>query len=235
MRVAVRAREQLAVFGIGEHVRHHRPSRQIITAGRQKYGAARISCTGRVTRGSAPMTVGGSLQIGRVDPAKPVLVLATKFCSNRFCCHPCGTAGFRVQHPVRDFLNAGSHTTANPTAEWIARQITEAFPWEEAPRYLIRYCERRLVQPSHVGCGPWAFAIGRQCYVRRGRSCPLARADCWAHRIGFVAWWLGSLIVNAFVRIIGSAAVDVRESDNHAVAPSAWTGIWLFARTIRRT
>ena len=28
--------------------------------------------------------------------------------------------------------------TANPTAEWIARQITEAFPWDESPRYLIR-------------------------------------------------------------------------------------------------
>ena len=28
--------------------------------------------------------------------------------------------------------------TANPTAEWIARQIGEAFPWDEAPSYLIR-------------------------------------------------------------------------------------------------
>ena len=28
--------------------------------------------------------------------------------------------------------------TTNPTAEWVARQITEAFPWNEAPRYLIR-------------------------------------------------------------------------------------------------
>jgi len=28
--------------------------------------------------------------------------------------------------------------TTNPTAEWIARQISEAFPWNEAPRYLIR-------------------------------------------------------------------------------------------------
>ena len=28
--------------------------------------------------------------------------------------------------------------TANPTAEWISRQITEAFPWGSAPRYLIR-------------------------------------------------------------------------------------------------
>src|SRR3979411_1706562 len=30
------------------------------------------------------------------------------------------------------------NVTTNPTAEWIARQITEAFPWAEAPRYLIR-------------------------------------------------------------------------------------------------
>ena len=28
--------------------------------------------------------------------------------------------------------------TAHPTAEWIACQVTEAFPWDEAPDYLIR-------------------------------------------------------------------------------------------------
>jgi hypothetical protein len=28
--------------------------------------------------------------------------------------------------------------TTNPTEEWISRQITEAFPWDSAPRYLIR-------------------------------------------------------------------------------------------------
>jgi hypothetical protein len=28
--------------------------------------------------------------------------------------------------------------TAQPTAEWIANQITEACGWEQAPRYLIR-------------------------------------------------------------------------------------------------
>ena len=32
--------------------------------------------------------------------------------------------------------------TRYPTAEWIARQITEAFPWIEAPRYLIRERDR---------------------------------------------------------------------------------------------
>jgi transposase InsO family protein len=34
------------------------------------------------------------------------------------------------------------NVTANPTAEWIARQITEAFPWDDAPRYLIRDRDR---------------------------------------------------------------------------------------------
>jgi hypothetical protein len=34
------------------------------------------------------------------------------------------------------------NVTANPTAEWVARQITEAFPWDEAPRYMIRDRDR---------------------------------------------------------------------------------------------
>jgi hypothetical protein len=32
--------------------------------------------------------------------------------------------------------------TTNPTAEWVARQVTEAFPWNEAPRYMIRDRDR---------------------------------------------------------------------------------------------
>src|SRR5262249_13387503 len=28
--------------------------------------------------------------------------------------------------------------TTNPTAEWISRQIIEAFPWDSSPHYLIR-------------------------------------------------------------------------------------------------
>ena len=34
------------------------------------------------------------------------------------------------------------NVTAIPTTEWVARQITEAFPWNEAPRYLIRDRDR---------------------------------------------------------------------------------------------
>jgi transposase InsO family protein len=35
-----------------------------------------------------------------------------------------------------------TNVTMNPTAEWIARQITEAFPWDQAPRYLLRDRDR---------------------------------------------------------------------------------------------
>ena len=30
------------------------------------------------------------------------------------------------------------NVTANPTAEWIARQLTEACGWEAAPDYVVR-------------------------------------------------------------------------------------------------
>ena len=32
--------------------------------------------------------------------------------------------------------------TRHPTAEWLARQITEAFPWDSVPKYLIRDNDR---------------------------------------------------------------------------------------------
>jgi hypothetical protein len=34
------------------------------------------------------------------------------------------------------------NVTASPTAEWVARQITEAFPWNEALHHLIRDRDR---------------------------------------------------------------------------------------------
>ena len=43
-------------------------------------------------------------------------------------------------HQRRRLIGFG--VTAHPTAEWIARQVTEAFPWDEAPRYLIRDRDR---------------------------------------------------------------------------------------------
>jgi hypothetical protein len=43
---------------------------------------------------------------------------------------------FLVAHDRRRILHVG--VTAHPTAEWTAQQLRAAFPWETAPRYLLR-------------------------------------------------------------------------------------------------
>ena len=56
------------------------------------------------------------------------------------------TIGFRILYGFvivrlhrRDLV--WINVTTNPTAEWVARQVTEAFPWG-APRYMIRDRDR---------------------------------------------------------------------------------------------
>src|SRR5260221_12127494 len=45
-------------------------------------------------------------------------------------------------HVGKVFVGHKRRQTRNPTAEWLARQITEAFPWDTAPKYLIRDNDR---------------------------------------------------------------------------------------------
>ena len=45
--------------------------------------------------------------------------------------------------------------TANPTQDWLARQMTEAFPWDTAPRYLQRDRANRMVCRSAIAFEPW--------------------------------------------------------------------------------
>ena len=63
------------------------------------------------------------------------------------------------------------NVTANPTAEWIARQITQAFPWDKTPRYLVREIGTgSTVPPSRVDYGPWASVTNPLPQVRLGRT-----------------------------------------------------------------
>jgi transposase InsO family protein len=41
-----------------------------------------------------------------------------------------------LRHARRQLVTIA--VTSNPTAQWLSGQITDAFPWDEAPRYLLR-------------------------------------------------------------------------------------------------
>jgi transposase InsO family protein len=60
------------------------------------------------------------------------------------------------------------NVTAHPTAEWIAQQITEAFPWAEAPRYLIRDRD-----------GIYGVAVTRRLRAMGIRDKPIAPSSPW--------------------------------------------------------
>src|ERR1700719_2886408 len=70
--------------------------------------------------------------------------------------------------------------TANPTAEWGARQITEAVPWDEAPRYFIR--DRDRIYGSFVT---------RRLRAMGSRDKPTAPASPWQN--GFAERLIGSI------------------------------------------
>ena len=61
------------------------------------------------------------------------------------------------------------NVTTNPTAEWIARQLTEAFPWSAAPCFLIRDRDRIYAALSHADCAPWASGTSLLHRPRLGR------------------------------------------------------------------
>ena len=72
------------------------------------------------------------------------------------------------------------NVTAHPTAEWVARQIAEAFPWNEAPRYMIR--DRDCI---------YGTAVTRRLRAMGIRDKPIAPASPWQN--GFVERLIGSI------------------------------------------
>jgi len=70
--------------------------------------------------------------------------------------------------------------TTNPTAAWIARQITEAFPWDEAPRYLIRDQD-----------GIYGATVRKPLAAMGIRDRPIARGSPWQN--GYAERLIGSI------------------------------------------
>jgi len=72
------------------------------------------------------------------------------------------------------------NVTTNPTAEWIARQITEAFPWDGAPRYMVRDRDRI-----------YGAIVTRRLRAMGIRDKPVAPASPWQN--GFAERLIGSI------------------------------------------
>jgi putative transposase len=60
-----------------------------------------------------------------------------------------------LHHERRRIVHIG--VTAHPTATWIKQQMTKAFPWDTAPRYMIR--DRDSVYGLLVGARIKAMGI----------------------------------------------------------------------------
>jgi transposase InsO family protein len=83
------------------------------------------------------------------------------------------TIGFKLlfvlvilRHQRRRLLSLT--VTTNPTAEWIAQQITDAFPWNEAPDHLIRDRD-----------GSYGHAVTRRLAAMGIRDHPTAARSPW--------------------------------------------------------
>jgi transposase InsO family protein len=72
------------------------------------------------------------------------------------------------------------NVTTNPTAEWVARQITEAFPWDIAPGYMIRDRDR-----------VYGTVVTRRLRAMGIRDKPIAPASPWQN--GFAERLIGSI------------------------------------------
>ena len=89
--------------------------------------------------------------------------------------------------------------TTHPTAEWVARQITEAFPWNEAPRYMIRDRDRI-----------YGAVVTRRLRAMGIRDKPTAPASPWQN--GFAERLIGSIRRECVDHIIVLGEAHLRQS-----------------------
>ena len=89
------------------------------------------------------------------------------------------------------------NVTPHPSAEWVARQITEAFPWNEAPRYMIRDRDRI-----------YGAVVTRRLRAMGIRDKPTAPASPWQN--GFAERLIGSIRRECVDHIIVLSEVNLR-------------------------
>src|SRR5713226_1572891 len=90
-----------------------------------------------------------------------------------------------------------TNVTTNPTAEWIARQLTEAFPWDGAPGYMIRDRDRI-----------YGAVVTRRLRAMGIRDKPIAAASPWQN--GFAERLIGSIRRECLDYIIVSGEAHLR-------------------------
>ena len=83
-----------------------------------------------------------------------------------------------LRHDRRLLVHVG--VTSHPTAEWISRQISEAFPWESSPAYLIRDRD-----------AAYGEVFKRRLRAMGIRDRPTARRSPWQN--GYVERLIGSI------------------------------------------
>ena len=127
------------------------------------------------------------------------------------------TVGFKLlfvlvilRHQRRRLISLS--VTANPTAEWIARQITDAFPWNEAPDYLIRDRD-----------GAYGHAVTRRLAVMGVRDHPTAPQSPWQN--GHAERLIGSIRRECLDHVVVSGEAHVRR------ILAAYTGYYNELRT----
>ncbi len=81
-------------------------------------------------------------------------------------------------HGRRNILHI--EVTDHPTAPWLAQQITEAFPWDSAPTYLLRDND-----------GAYGLVLRRRIRAMGIRDCPVAPHSPWQN--GYVERVIGSI------------------------------------------
>ena len=89
------------------------------------------------------------------------------------------------------------NVTTNPTAEWVARQITEAFPWDMAPRYMIRDRDRI-----------YGIVVTRRLRAMVTRDKPIAPVSPWQN--GLAERLIGSIRRECLDHIIVLGEVHLR-------------------------